>query len=143
MESPWINGNPHVEEHRGKPICQLIVIAHHHGSGVTWRTSVLGLHAGSRRFNEVSFCCVLGSQKHLFQEQPSASSDLLCPILLWARSLALVLCVSQSFVSVLAFLCLLIFGSPWFITYKMTTTHAACWGGARATNMVEQKVPHA
>lgn len=128
---------------RGKPICQLIVIARHHGSGVTWRTSILRLSAGNRRFNEVSFCLCPEAKKHLFQEQASASSDLLCPVLLWARRLALVLCVSQSSLLVLVFLCLLVFGSPWFITYKMTSTHAACWGWARARNMVEQKVPHA
>lgn len=80
---------------------------------------------------------------HLFQEQPSTSSDLWYPILLWGRHLALDLCVSQPSVLVLAFLSLPISGSHWFITCQITFILAACQGGAWAKNTVEQKVPHA
>lgn len=55
-ENLWINGLSHIEEQRGKSICQLI--AHHHGSGVTRRTSTVQLHAGSKRFIELLLCAL-------------------------------------------------------------------------------------
>lgn len=54
----------------------------------------------------------------------------------------MVLCVSPSFLLVLAFFCLPISGSPWFITCQITFILAACQGGAGAKNTVEQKVLH-
>lgn len=118
-----------------------MVTACPHDSGVTWRTSTLQLCAGSRSLNEVSFCCVPQSQR-TFPEHPSANSDLLYHIC-WGRCLALVLCISRSFVLVLAFLCLPISGSPWFITCQTISIFAGCQDGAWAQNRTEQKVPHA